>query len=424
MKTGSFVRGQVRDLVRVSLVVMTGSLFPSVASAQGASENKPAGGGAFFPSNVQPPGNRSGTVSLDRPVPLLPPPGKPLFSPTDPMIPQPRNEGGTADLNAADREARKKMDAIQAKYKAELLKDGLPLPDNLDINGDLPPGVMEIIDKLKGEPCEMMNEIKFHLDEKRPRSNTQIVGKVLGIFFLPDESDVFEAIAEKFAKNLLPVVNLYDKLSNAKDIAELIDEEVMANRLHDQYVAAVEAYRASKDWDMGKLNQSVQSLGAERDAKIAEIEKLEYEMRDKLMREYPSAQEISIFGPPFVGRSKVPNDALIWQRYAERIDPIQRQYEAEIRAKLREIAGIEMKKNVLEKFRKPLIEKPCEQCIAEAKQKAAGGGGSAGGGTGASGVAPSPPLIPPPLKDGGGGGSGSSGAAGNSGKSVGLGEFR
>lgn len=374
MKQKACVHRMKGTFVRVGLVVSAVGLFQ--AGAFGASGNKSAG---------------SSVLSL-------PNSGVPT-----------ENEGGTADLNAADREARKKMDAIQEKYKEQLLKDGLPLPDNLDIKGDLPQSVMDIIDKLKDEPCEMMNEIKFHLDEKQPRSIAQIAGEAAGIFIVPDHADALEKIAELFAKNLVPVANIYGKFGDAKDIVELLDEEWMANKLHEQHVAAVEAYRASKNWNIDKLNQNVQSLDAECAAKIAEIEKLERELRQKLMREYPTDQEIRVFGPPVVGN--LPNNALIWQRYAEKIAPIQRQYEAEIRTKLREVAGIEMKKNALEKFRKPLIEKPCEQCIAEAKKKktrTSGGGNCTN--TGA-------PLLPPPIGE-----ENNNGAA--SGKPVNLKAFR
>ena len=283
----------------------------------------------------------------------------------------PGNQGDTIDLPAAESEGRRRAEALQEKYRNELKKYNLPLPENLDINA-IPLGVMQVIDKYKGEPCEMMNEIRLHLGEKPPKTNLEIAGALAGIFVIPDADDIGRKLAKIFAKNLVPTAKIYDIYDNAGNVMKLIDTEYRAGRLHGQYLEAVGAYRISKGWDMARLQKETKSIDANVDSKIAEVEKLENELRTKLMREYP---DVSIYGPPFVGSSKVPSESLEWQRYAERIEPIQRQYEAEINSKLREIAGLELKKNFLEKYRKPLIEKPCEYN--------------------------DPPQLPPPMPGGG-----------------------
>lgn len=282
-------------------------------------------------------------------------------------FPEPQDSGvksDTPDLPSADRDAQKKMETVQEKYKSELKKDCLPLPDNLNVNDNISFGVMQVIDQYKGEPCEMMNEIKFHLDEKRGKNAGQIAWKMIDIFVIPDEGDALELLAKIFAKHAVPVAGIYSKLSDAKQFIELIDSEIETNRLHGQYLEAVNAYRSSKGWNMTQLKNETGSLYTDLKRKLKQVEKLESELYAECMKHYPSYQELAVYGPPVKPGTKIPNDAMIWSQYYEKIAPIERKYDYEIRSRLKEIAGIQLKIKFLEKYRKPLIEKPCKDMIA------------------------------------------------------------
>jgi len=271
----------------------------------------------------------------------------------------------TADLPSADSAAKKKMNEVQEKYRAELLKDCLPLPDNLIINDDIPYSVMQIIDQYKGEPCEMMNEIKFHLDEKRGKNAGQWAFEMIKIFKVPDGGDWWEAFAKKFATHAIPVAKIYSTLGDLKDAIEFIDNEIETNRLHGQYIEAVDKYRSSKGWNMTQFENETGSLYTDLKRKLRNVEKLESELYSECMKQYPSYDELRVYGPQFKPGTNIPNEAVIWQRYNEKIGPIEQKYEAEIVTNIREMAGIQLKIKFLENYRKPLIEKPCKEMMAE-----------------------------------------------------------
>ncbi|ACN13948.1 hypothetical protein HRM2_08350 [Desulforapulum autotrophicum HRM2] len=171
------------------------------------------------------------------------------------------------------------------------------------------------------------------------------------------EIDVMDAILPPHLNNL----------RNLKSNIEVLDKAYSTNRSNQEFRDASKLFIESRSWSKDNQELYVRTLEKELNQTDQEIVDIRNTLGKEIKAIYPTEREVQVFGPMFLPNTKVPNDAVVWQRFSENRDQILRKAEINLGSLLRKRAGLEMKKGVIKKYRGPLREKGCDAFMQEMK---------------------------------------------------------
>ncbi len=271
---------------------------------------------------------------------------------------------GAGPFNVADAYDREHADYLKRREEAQAIAADLP--------GKVrprpqPPASQWLVDELEGavagapDPCAQAAEAALVAEKANVRTLGDYAGALASTWYAPGGDDALDWVGR--LKRVAGVWGLLDKGGAILDIAK----EARAQGKHKAHAEAIEEarelIRASRGWTKQAYDGAVADYGAEADSHWKAIEQAAAALKERLADIARRRKQ------------RPPGDALAQEQYDLSLDNEESHAKAvravTTREALARLDEIKFLKDTLDRFRKPLLGRTCEQWMAAACAEAA-----------------------------------------------------
>ena len=228
--------------------------------------------------------------------------------------------------------------------------------------------------------CEASIESKLSIDATQGKGMLGTAGSFVWIVKGKDEFDLFKGYASivsgkvtdhknlsKISKNATNLIKVFDYYNKFKSIASTYNDNIDSYQKNTDIKDALSVYKRSKSWNLKKINNSINKFGYTSQIHFYNrIKKLEQKRDEDLDRESPTGAENIICNAAvklFASDIQKIRCSEIQQKYKKNKFEINYNANKKIRVLLIKSNSNLVKSQILERYRKPLIEKSCNEYI-------------------------------------------------------------
>lgn len=286
---------------------------------------------------------------------------------------------------------------LQSLLKELFEKSCLPVPKNID---NLNPHEMnwfgDVLDKnhissitqdmalsniydniFKAENiCEASIETKLSIDATQGKGILGTAGSLVWIVKGKDEFDIFKGYASitsgkvkdyknlsKISKSATNLIKIFDYYNKYKSIAKTYNEHIDMSQKNADIKDALAVYKKSKSWNLEKINNSINNFNKSQTNIFNRIKRIDENREKDLKKQVLTEHENIICQEAKWDRVKRIKCNSIQKKYEKNIVDINWQADKEIKKWLITSNSNLIKSQILEQYRKPLIEKSCNEYI-------------------------------------------------------------
>lgn len=227
--------------------------------------------------------------------------------------------------------------------------------------------------------CEASIETKLSIDATQGKGILGTAASLVWIVKGKDQFDIFKGYASLSAKvedsiylsdmskKALPLIQIFDYYNKYKSLAKTYDNHIDLSQKNSDIKDALAVYKKSKSWNLEQINSSINNFNKSQTNIFNSIKRIEKE-RDKQLKQITDEENILI-GAMKEEISNNPNSSAGWA-YGTNLSELQskkseisRDANKRITTWLLTSNSNLIKSQILEQYRKPLIEKSCNEYI-------------------------------------------------------------